>query len=389
MTSIRNIKNHFLLLVMFVYVVLYFALVVRYIPNYAMAVNGLFISALTFLAYMLNGFQNYSLNKIRKKIIIEIVVAIAVYITVIYFLGYFTGFLKNSYSMEFVSIIKNMIIPLISIVALELFRYIYVSNNSDSIYKVILGTIIIMLFDIVLNYYVFGSSLYDLFIFISVTVVPILFKNALLSYLAYHTGYHSCLVYVIPLSLYKYCVPVLPDLGDYLTCVVNITLPAMIFIYASRMINDFLNEKESMIKPLKVALVDIPLIIVFTMLVTVVSGFFKFHLIGVNTSAISPTVDRGDAVMIFKDIDLDDFEVGDIVALKGKDEYIIDRISNKKVEGNNIKLYVTTEVNEGEEDTYRQLDKDEILGIYRFRIRKVAFPTIWFKDLLRRDKNAS
>ena len=86
MTSIRNIKNHFLLLVMFVYVVLYFALVVRYIPNYAMAVNGLFISALTFLAYMLNGFQNYSLNKIRKKIIIEIVVAIAVYITVIYLL---------------------------------------------------------------------------------------------------------------------------------------------------------------------------------------------------------------------------------------------------------------------------------------------------------------
>lgn len=387
MTSTRNIKNHFLLLVMFVYVVLYFALVVNYLPNYATAINGLFISGITFVAYMLNGFQKYSINNIRKKVIIEIVIAIFVYFTSIYFLGVFTGFLKNSYSMGFTSIIKNMIIPLISIVALELFRYIYVSNNSDSIYKVILGTIIIILFDIVLNYYVFGSSLYDLFIFISVTVVPIIFKNALLSYLAYHTGYHSCLIYVIPLSLYKFCVPVLPDLGDYLTCVVNITLPSMIFIYAARMINEFFNEQESKIKPLKVALVDIPLIIIFTMLIAVVSGFFKFHLIGVNTSAISPTVDRGDAVMIFKGIELDDLEPGDIVALKGKDEFIIDRISEKKIEGNKVNLYVTTEVNEDDEDTYRLLSEDEILGVYRFRIRKIAYPTIWFKEFIRGDKN--
>ena len=383
-----KLKNHFLLLVMFVYVILYFALVVNYLPNYSTAINGLFISAITFVAYMLNGFQKYSINKIRKKVIIEVAIAIVVYFTSIYFLGVFTGFLKNSYSMGFTSIIKNMIIPLISIVALELFRYIYVSNNSDSIFKVIFGTCVIILFDIVLNYYVFGSSLYDLFIFISVTVVPIIFKNMLLSYLAYHTGYHACLMYVIPLSIYKFCVPVLPDLGNYLTCVVNITLPAMIFIYAARMITEFLNDSDSKIKPLKIGLVDIPLIIIFTMLIAVVSGFFKFHLIGVNTSAISPTVDRGDAVMIFKDIEPDDLEPGDIVALKGKDEYIIDRISDKKVEGNTVKLYVTTEVNEDDDDTYRLLSEDEILGVYRFRIRKIAYPTIWFKELLRGDKNA-
>ena len=125
------------------------------------------------------------------------------------------------------------------------------------------------------------------------------------------------------------------------------------------------------------------------MLIVVVSGFFKYHLIGVNTSAISPTVDRGDAVMIFKDIEPDDLEPGDIVALKGKDEYIIDRISDKKVEGNSVKLYVTTEVNEDDEDTYRLLGEEEILGVYRFRIRKIAYPTIWFKELLRGDKNAS
>lgn len=387
MTSKRSIKNHFLLLTLFIYVVLYFALIVNYIPNYANTINGLFISLITFIAYILNGFQKYSINEIRKKIIIEIVVALFVYFTTIYCLGMFTGFLKNSYSLSILSIIKHTIIPLVSVIALELFRYIYVSSNKDSIPKIILGTFVIILFDIVLNYSVVGSSLFEIFIYLSVIVLPIIFKNAVLSYLSYQTGYHSCLIYVIPLSIYKYFVPVFPDIGNYLTCIVDITLPSMIFIYAARMITEYLNEEESKIKPAKIMLIDVPLIIVFTVLVAVVSGYFSFHLIGVDTSAISPTVDRGDAVMLFKNIELDDLEPGDIIAYEGNDEIIIDRVSDKKIQGNDIKIYVTSEINEGEEDTYRIVTDEALIGVYRFRIRKIAYPTIWFKEFIRGDKD--
>ena len=53
-----------------------------------------------------------------------------------------------------------------------------------------------------------------------------------------------------------------------------------------------------------------------------------------------------------------------------------------------IKLYITTEKNEGKEDTYRLLSDDEILGKYNnFKVSKVAYPTIWFREFIKGDVN--
>lgn len=387
MSEKKNVKNYGLILGIIIYVAIYFLIIVRQMPNYAAIINGLFICLVAFLGYILYGFQKYSINDIRKKINKEVIIALVVYFTVINVLGLFTGYLKNSYSLEIISILKHIAVPLISVISLELFRYMYVSSNKDSIPKVMIGTIAIILLDVALNYYNIGSTLLDLFIFISVTILPIIFKNAVLSYLSYHTGYHAGLIYTIPLALYKFFVPVIPDLGNYLTCIVNITLPSMIFMYASRMISDYLNEKESKLKVVKIMFLDIPLVLFFTIFVGLISGYFSYHLIGVNTSAISPKVDRGDAAMIFKNVDAEDIKKGDVIAYKGEYDYIIDVIADKVVDGNNIKLYIKTEINEGEADTLREISMDEIEGVYKFRIRKIAYPTIWFREFIRGDAN--
>jgi len=383
----KGVKNYGIILSILIYALVYFLVIVKQIPNYAAIINGLFICVVTFVGYLLYGFQKYSLNEIRKKINKEVIISLVVYFTIINILGIFTGFLKNSYSLEIISILKHTIIPLVSVVALEFFRYMYVTSNKDSIPKVMLGTIAIMLLDVAISYYNFGSSLVAIFVFLSVTVLPIIFKNAVLSYLTYHVGYHAGLLYVIPLAIYKYFVPVLPDLGNYLTCIVNITLPSMIFIYASRMINDFLNEKENKLNIFRIMLLDIPLVFIFTVFVGLISGYFSYHLIGVNTSAISPRVERGDAAMIFKDYKYEDIKKGDVIAYKGDHDYIIDVIADKKRDGEKVTLYIKTEINEGEEDTLREITEDEIVGIYKFRIRKIAYPTIWFREFIRGDAN--
>ena len=383
----KGVKNYGIILGILVYALFYFLLIARQIPNYAAIINGIFICIVTFAAYILYGFQKYSLNDIRKKTIKEVGIALIVYFTIINILGVFTGYLKNSYSLEIIPIIKHTIVPLISVVALELFRYMYVSSNKDSIPRVLFGTLAIIVLDVTISYYNFGSSLVDLFVFLSVIVLPIIFKNAVLSYLSYHVGYHTGLLYVIPLALYKYFVPVIPDLGNYLTCIVNITLPSMIFIYASRMINDYLNEKENKLNILRIMLLDIPLVFIFTIFVGLISGYFSYHLIGVNTSAISPRVERGDAAMIFKDYKYEDIKKGDVIAYKGEHDYIIDVIADKKKDGDKVTLYIKTEINEGEDDTLREITDEEIVGIYKFRIRKIAYPTIWFREFIRGDAN--
>ena len=161
----------------------------------------------------------------------------------------------------------------------------------------------------------------------------------------------------------------------------------MIFFYASRMIGDFLNEKESKLNGLKICLVDVPLMLAGFIFVALISGLFSYHLIGVNTSAVGPKVERGDAAMIFKNIKAKDIKVGDIVAYNGTHDYIIDKIVDKKEDGKDVKLYIRTEINEGAEDTLREITMDEIVGVYKFRIKKIAFPSIWFREFIRGDLN--
>ena len=107
-------------------------------------------------------------------------------------------------------------------------------------------------------------------------------------------------------------------------------------------------------------------------------------LIGIDTSNISKKIDKGDLVLIYKNLDYNDYSKGDIIVYKNNKKIIIDIIS--KIEENdygNKKIYVTKEINEGKENKYYYVDKESIIGIYNnFKIKKIAYPTIWFKELI-------
>lgn len=387
MTNKKSLKNYVLLLSLFIYALIFFLLIVSHAPNYALTISGMVVCVATIAAYFCYGFQSYGLNEIRKKIIIEVLIGVVAYFTITYGLGMFTGFLKNSYSLRMGAIIKHSFIPLVAAVALEFFRYMFISSNRDSKGWIVVGTIIITLMDVILNYITFGSSLVEVFVYLSVIVLPIIFRNAFLSYVSYQVGYEACLVYIIPITLYKFFVPVLPDLGNYLTCITGITLPSMLFIYGARMITEFLDGKENKLKVMKVVLIDMPLVIFFTVLVGLVSGYFTYHLVGVEESNISPKINKGDAVMLYRNFDKSDLHIGDIIAYKSDDKIIIDRIANIKEENKVLKYYFIKEKNEDAEDSYRVMNIDDIMGKYIFRIKKIAWPTIKFKNFIRGDVN--
>lgn len=390
MSSQKKKYNFIILATIFIYGLLYFTLIIRFIPSYAAIINCVFIFVITYISYLIYGFQKYSINKIRKKIIYEVFLAIFIYFTVIYLLGLFTGYLASPYSLNIISIIKNSILPLISVISIEIFRYIFISSNRDLKNIVPIVTIAIILLDIILNFYFFEPSLVKIFVFLSVTILPIIFKNIVLSYLSYQVGYEPCLIYVIPLVLFKFIVPVVPNLGNYLTCIIGISLPSMIFIYAARMISHNLDEEnKNNLNILKVFFVDIPLLLFFTIFIGLISGHFNYHLIGIDASLMEPRIKRGDAVMIYKNLSYENYEEGDVVAYSSGDKIIMSKISKKDTDLNGYtKLYITIEVNEGKEDTYYELTENELIGKYNnFKVSKIAYPTIWFKEFIRGDVN--
>lgn len=387
MSEKRKRNNAVIFGLIIAYILIYFIFIFRLIPNSAPIINGGFIIVLAITSYFMYGFQHCGLNKIRKKVILEVLTGIILYFALIYILGQFTGFMKNAYSLKLMAIIKNSILPLISVIAFEIFRYIFISANKDSKEIIIYYTIALILLDIVINFYGVSPTLVAVFIYLSVKVIPMIFKNVVLSYLTYQVGYHPCILYVIPLCLYKFIMPYIPNLGNYLYAIIDVTLPSLIYIYAAKMVTNNLREENSTWELVKTFVINIPVTIIFIVFVILIAGVFKFQLLGIDTSAISPKIKRGDAVIINKKIKYENYKEGDIIVYKGDKKLIIDQISKKdKDEDGNVILYITTEYNEDEEDTYQKIDEEQLVGKYNgFKISKIAYPTIWFKDIIKGD----
>lgn len=391
MSESRKRNNAIILTSVFVYVFIYFLLIFRLIPNYATVINGIFTLVLTVSAYFMYGFQHCGLNKTRKKVLLQVLAGLIIYFALIYILGLSTGFMKNSYSLRFTSLVRNALLPVLSLVALELFRYIFVSSNKDSKETIIYMTIAVILLDIVLNFYNIQATLVAIFIYITVKVFPIIFKNVVMTYLTYQVGFHSCLLYVIPISLFKYVLPYIPNLGNFIYAVIDISLPSLIYIFTSKTISDELSENESVWEEIKTYIITIPLIIIFSVVIALLSGIFNHHLIGINTSLMKPKIKRGDLVMVYKNIKYDKYNEGDIIVYKNEKDYVIAKIDKKDTDADGItSLYVLEEININEdkekEYKYKLITKEMLVGRYdKFKISKIAYPTIWFNEFIKGD----
>ena len=258
-------KNKIIFISIILYLFIYFLLIINVLPKISTIISTIFILFLAISSFILYNFKRFELTENNKKAIKLVFISMFIYFTLIYFLGLFTGYGKEVYSTSLLNIIKNIFLPLIGILSLEALRYNFISNNKDNKKVIYFITFLIILLDISLNFYLFKLDLTNLFIFITVTVLPLIFKNSLLSYIDYKVGYFPCILYTVTLCLFKYLVPYKPILGNYLSSVVNIAFPALTYIYLSRMISNELYDKNKAIKNiLKVTFIDIPLLLLFT-----------------------------------------------------------------------------------------------------------------------------
>jgi hypothetical protein len=197
-----------------------------------------------------------------------------------YGIGLFVGFLSNSYSRTLTAIISNTFCQIIIIVASEIFRYAMIRANQDKKVVVVLTTIILTIFELVITLQAVPLTDYaGLFRMVTATALPIISKNIVISYLVYHIGYVPGLIYRLVMDLYIFIMPIVPDLGDYLNSMLGIGLPFLIYLYASRTINEYNNGVERNYGTETFKLVEIPFIVFMSILICLISGFFPYFMI--------------------------------------------------------------------------------------------------------------
>ncbi len=317
-------------------------------------------------------------NYLKKGAIRLVISSLLTYFITIYALGLLLGYQKTIFSFKLSYLMKVVLIEAFLIVMEELIRYIISRNTPHQKLPIIIYTLILAVLNIIIE--INGYNLSDneaKFIFLSTVIVPVLCREAICSYITYKISYVPSLIFKLSIVLYQYIFPIIPNLGNYLYATTNTLLPYVIYILIKKF-HDYKDNEKTYHKKANKRLATIPLLTLLIILIILISGVFKHTMIAVGSNSMVPTYERGDAI-IYEKRDIKNIKVGEIIAFRKDGRIITHRIISMKNSNNKYTIKTKGDANRTP-DAFIVEDK-EILGVVKFRIKYIGFPTLWFNDL--------
>ncbi len=321
-------------------------------------------------------------NYLKKYVTRSLVSILMTYIILLYALGMILGFTKGflSYNLNF---FKSLIATIIFIVEVEAIRHLVCKNSFGSKMPIVLFTILSVILGILLEINISNLETSEhVFIFISTIVLPIIAQETLCSYLTYKISFLPSLIFKAVVKLYIFIIPIVPDLGNYIYSAINIIFPYIIYMIVNKSVVKFEKIKEST-KKSRLSAYSIPLLLVLSILVILVSGIFRYKMIAVATNSMNPAYGRGDAV-IYEKLKPEQIEVGDILAFRKNNVIITHRVTKKWV--SNGSYHFNTKGDNNEKEDSFVTDESHVLGKVDFSIKYIGYPTVLVREFFERSK---
>ena len=334
------------------------------------------------LMIILCGFEkgNY---RYEKDVLLNILIFLLIYYFITYFFGLFSGFIRSSYSLSLLNIIRNTFPVILLIVISELMRYVLFSRSKENAPFLIFGCILFILIDVNTMVHIYDvKTALGLTKMICLVVFPSVTKNIFLTYLTMKVGYKNCLIYRLLTELSVYLLPIFPDFGEYINVLIKTVLPIVIMARVNNMFNYYKIRKikDSRYNNRKLALYSL---ITFALLTIVVltSGLFTYQALTIGSGSMSPKIEKGDVIVLrsMKGEEIRKIKKGDILVYNHENKIIVHRVI-KKINGENISFKTKGDYNNAKDSWI--VKQDDVIGIVKFRIRWVGMPTVALNELL-------
>ena len=114
------------------------------------------------------------------------------------------------------------------------------------------------------------------------------------------------------------------------------------------------------------------------MLAGFVIGLFKYQPVAVLSGSMSPTFNRGDAVIVEKlnNREKDELKVGDIIQFVSGTKFVVHRIIDISNDENGNKLFITKGDHNNAADV-GSVSLENIKGKVSFYIPLIGYPSVW------------
>ena len=376
----RSIKNSILLTLLVVYVILYKLIIFNNFMKYSGLITASFLVVLLGISVKFLGFRKSKPTVMSNNILKNVIFYLIVTFILMYALGSVVGFLTNAYSRSFLVMIDNIFAPILIIIFIEFFRYVFISANNDKKVFIVLLTLVLIIFEVSTSIRVISFNFDEFFKSFALIIVPSIIKNIVLSYLCFYIGYKVPIIYRLVMDVYGFIIPILPNLGDYITSVILITLPIVIYISSSGEIDRKIHKPDPVFGGNSFTIKDVPLIAFLVILIALVSGVFPLFMIGVGSQSMSPRISKGDAVILRKLPKYAALKKNDIVGYKKDGITVVHRIVD--IERNKKEISYVTKGDANNSNDSQRVKRDQIVGIVEFKIPYIAYPTIWLRELV-------
>jgi len=370
--------------ILILYIVVNSALIVPgNIPLYNELINPLMWIIMCGVALFLSKGDSLRIkdegNKTQSLIIIMII-----YIILYFLLGLVFGFQKTPYSKDILSILTNIwsfggIIFFQEFIRSSMVK-IEKKKTLNFIIIAILFTLANLSFNNFANHFV---NVKEAFIYTVTTLIPLVVTNGVLTYLAYIGGAKLPIIYRLFVALPEFIVPILPNLDWFVTAVIGITLPLAVFVYLNyihvKKIERFSRRERKKYNPA----IYIPVFAFIAVVAAFVIGVFKYQPVAVLSGSMSPTFDRGDAVVIKKltKAEKDQLKKDDVIQFTSGSKFVVHRIVDIDNDQYGNRIFITKGDHNNGVDA-NSVGYDQIVGKVSFVVKYIGYPSVWLSGLV-------
>ena len=335
------------------------------------------------LMIVLNGFEkdNY---RYKKDVLLNIIIFLLMYYFITYFLGLFSGFVKSSYSLSFINIIKNTF-PVIALILIsELMRYVLFNKTKRNLPCLIIGCLLFVMVDVNTMVHIYDvKTALGITKMICLVVFPSITKNIFLTYLTMKVGYKNGIIYRLITEISTYLLPIFPDFGEYINVLLKTVLPIAIMARLNNMFNYYSVRKikDSRYNNRKLVLYSVITFALLT-IVLLTSGLFTYQALTIGSGSMSPAIEKGDVIVlkVMKNEEARKIKKGDVLVYNHDNKIIVHRVIKKSNNGETISFKTKGDYNNAKDSwTVKQ---EDVIGIVKFRIRWVGMPTVALNELL-------
>ena len=345
----------------------------------------MFLLICDFIFFLILGYEKNN-KRLTKYIAFDMFIYTFIFLILYYLFGIIIGYAKTSNYLTLYGITVFIFPNILTIIFKEHLRNSLLTKSNTNTFLIIYTTLLFVMIDVSAALCVANlKDLHGIFLFVALTLLPCASTNILATYLNLKVGYKPVIIYSLMTTLYQYILPVVPNPNKYLKSVIDLILPIVILLKSLKKINIYSSIEEEISRDYnkKYFFRLLGPLLLIIVLVYLVSGQFKYYAIAIVSGSMRPVFDRGSVVIVEqvnkKYNNYDKIKKGDIIAYKTNKNIIVHRIIRQLEENDEIFIYTKGDANNNEDNFI--VKKENIIGIVRFKIPYIGYPTVWFSEL--------